>query len=635
MELYDYQAKFKELIAKERIAEISFQTEEIKRLSAQRREQKGRTLTDMVCQSNRSLESESNFRFVKENDSVLPNNELSIGSHVLLSVSDPFDDSLSGMVVAKSNMFIDVHIERQSNLLQKKLRIDLFVNESTYDAQNRAIDSMTGWNFEGSYLRDVLLHNRKPRISTSVNVLFCDPTLNKSQQLAVEYSLREKDMYLVQGPPGTGKTKTSIEIIRQHLAQGAKILVCADSNIAVDNIMMGLLKTTAVIRVGNSPKILPMIQKYTISNLIQEDPKHTHISLATDRLLELRTRQRKELIPNKKNARGVSYFQIRKLVERGQSEFGIKLSDLESMSRWIILQDEIKHKQVEIERAKAELIRSKIENASVICTTNTQANSDMLKDIVFDMVLIDEAGQSTEPSCLIPISKAKKVILVGDHRQLPPTILSRDAKELSVSLFERMFPRCRYVLLDTQYRMHPNINEFPSTHFYESLLKSAPENESKRLKRSPFDSNVIFINCNGREQKHKGQTSFYNPDEILLAQNIVKEYLALGIDARDIGIISPYAEQVRRIGSQVKNVEANSIDGFQGREKRVIIISLVRSNDSNNLGFLTDLRRLNVALTRAQCELVVIGNEKTISSEKTYSEFIEFVKDKGTYIDCI
>ncbi len=610
MENYEYERKFVTLIAREKNAEKEFQEEEIKRLPPAVRENKGRTLTSMVRQK-QNQERDSIFRFVKSNNSALPKNELRPGSNVLLSIKDPLN-GITGSIIKVSQFAVDIYIPKQSNLLYKELRIDLYANDTTYEAQKEAIQSVKNWPMDG--LADVILEKKRPRLGKRVSSDFYDKTLNPSQKLAVQYSLQEKDMYLIQGPPGTGKTKTSVEIVRQHLGKN-KILVCADSNIAVDNIMLGLLKYADVIRIGESPKILPQIQEHTLNNIIKTDARYKQVEQTQKRMNELKEKQRKELVPNKRNSKGISHLQIRKFAEQGVSEFGINSDDMASMGRWINLQEEIKLLQKRINAEKEKITKEKIEQATIICTTNTQASN---LDFSFDFVLIDEAGQSTEPSCLIPISKANKAVLVGDHKQLPPTIISQDAKDLSVSLFERMIGKCRYVLLDTQYRMHPLINEFPSNTFYEGKLKSF--DTSKRL-NSPFSKNVIFMECDGLEKRH--QTSYFNEEEAEKVKELVDKYISLGV--KDIGVISPYSEQVKKL--QNLNVEVNTIDGFQGREKDLIIISLVRTN---GMGFLKDLRRLNVALTRAMRELVVIGH-KSIAQDPTYKEFMDFAEKKGVY----
>ncbi|MBN2881395.1 IGHMBP2 family helicase [Candidatus Woesearchaeota archaeon] len=623
MNINEYTSKFKTLIERERRSEKDLFTDEIKNLSASQREKRGRTLTGMKRQS----ESESIFRFTREQD--LGQNEFNIGSNVLISLNDPLNNSLEGVVTSRSTKYIDIQVTKQSNLLYKdNLRIDLYVNDMTFDVQKEVLNHMKDWTFEKRNIKEILLFNQKPQLDNLHDVEFYNYDLNESQKLAVRNSLREKEFYLIQGPPGTGKTKSSIEIIRQHLKQNKTVLVTADSNTAVDNIMMGLLKYVNVIRIGESPKIMPEIQEHTLNNLIKSNPNYMIVDRGLEKIKSLRAIQRNETIPNKENCKGLSYFQIQKMAERRQKDFGLSAEKIQSMSKWISAQNQIKEIIARVDKTKRELIKSCIASASVICTTNTNSNSQYLENLTFDLVLIDEAGQSTEPSCLIPISKAKKVILVGDHKQLPPTILSQDAKELSISMFERMMNNCRYSLLDTQYRMHPLINEFPSGEFYNGLLKSA-DSTKMHTGSKVFDKNVVFIECFGIEKTHT--KSFFNLEEVEVVVKLIEKYASKKYKGEDIGVISPYNGQVKKIKDRMPFVEVNTIDGFQGREKNIIIISLVRSK--SELGFLKDLRRLNVALTRAITELVVIGNPDTISTNPTYKRFLEFVKNNGTYIE--
>ncbi|MCB9362779.1 IGHMBP2 family helicase [Candidatus Woesearchaeota archaeon] len=632
MDKYEYVSKFKTLITRERNAEIEFHTEEIKSLKPFAREKKGRALLDMVKQSFKR-EGESVFRFVKMNGEKLPHNEFAIGTNVLISSGRPLEHHLKGVVMQKSGMHLDVYVQTQSNMLQRdRLRIDVYVNDTTYQAQLQILDNFKEWALDKRTIREVLLHEMRPRLGKGGDVEYFDELLNESQKLAVSYALQEDDFYLIQGPPGTGKTKTSIEIVRQLIKQGKSVLVSADSNVATDNIMLGLVQHTSVIRIGESPKISEEIEEHTLQNMVKQSAGYRVISEGEALVKKYREEQRKHTMPTKKNSAGVSHFQIVKMAEREQSGFGMSVDTLKSMAKWIKFQEKIKFIHKKLDGVRRKVMKGCIDSASVICTTNTTAGSHHLDGITFDAVLIDEAGQSTEPSCLIPISKAKKVILVGDHKQLPPTILSRNAQELSVSLFERMFGHCRYTLLDTQYRMHPLINQFPSDEFYEGKLKTYSKNVSHVIKDPVFEKNVVFIDVKGVEKKFKGATSYYNVPEVDRIMDLVEKYAKHGVKAEDIGVISPYNEQVRKLQERMPFVEVHSIDGFQGREKKVIIISLVRCNGRGEIGFLKDLRRLNVALTRAICELVVIGDEKTICSNATYRRFVDFVKKDGTYI---
>ncbi|MGB9590387.1 MAG: AAA domain-containing protein, partial [Candidatus Hydrothermia bacterium] len=274
------------------------------------------------------------------------------------------------------------------------------------------------------------------------------------------------------------------------------------------------------------------------------------------------------------------------------------------------------------------------------------AGSEFLEKEEFDLMVIDEATQATEPSTLIPLIKAKRAVLAGDHRQLPPTILSREAEKggLGVSLFERMIglhPEAS-ALLDTQYRMHPDIMEFPAGTFYRGELRTADGLEKMKLSgllafpaENPVldDRPVVFLDTGGRsrEKRRRGSPSRHNPGEADAVRKLVKELLGLGLDPSQLGVIAPYDDQVKLLKEILPNgVEVRTVDGFQGREKEVIILSLVRSNQTGRIGFLNDRRRLNVAITRARRKLIVIGDGRTLSSDRVYKDFIGWLEERGS-----
>ncbi|RUM27684.1 MAG: IGHMBP2 family helicase, partial [Aquifex sp.] len=301
-------------------------------------------------------------------------------------------------------------------------------------------------------------------------------------------------------------------------------------------------------------------------------------------------------------------------------------------------------------------IKKILSRAQVICTTNSTAGSEVLQDFHFDVVIIDEATQSIEPSCLIPLVKGKKLIMAGDHKQLPPTVLSYEVQEpLSYTLFERLldiYGEEIYEVLKIQYRMNRKIMEFSNRTFYdgkliahESVANHTIEDfvEKDKLKSVPspyreviLPQNVIvFIDVEGIEEQRNGSTSYYNEKEASICKEIVDSLMRVGLKAKDIGVISPYEDQVNLLEEILEDseVEVKTVDGFQGREKEVIIISLVRANKEEDIGFLKDYRRLNVALTRARRKLIILGNGKTLGRDKVYRELMEYIKNEGLYIN--
>lgn len=310
---------------------------------------------------------------------------------------------------------------------------------------------------------------------------------------------------------------------------------------------------------------------------------------------------------------------------------------MKSMAQWLDYNLEIDELHDEIKRVENKMIKDIVETSDVILSTNSSAALDSISNTKFDVVIIDEASQATIPSVLIPIAKARRFILAGDHKQLPPTIISDKAHDLEDTLFESLIEKYPHKsqLLNTQYRMNKVLMEFPNSEFYNNNLKSDSSVDNITLKdisNVEDDDALLFIDTCDLEknyEKHlKDSKSIVNHIEARIALKVAIDYMKAGVSENDIGIISPYADQVKLI-SQKTDIEVKTVDGFQGREKEIIIISTVRSNDYGQIGFLKDLRRLNVAITRAKRKLIIIGNSDTLKSNSTYERLIDFVDEKN------
>lgn len=449
-----------------------------------------------------------------------------------------------------------------------------------------------------------------PKNKRFKKINFFDKDLNESQKKAIEKSISSENFFLIHGPFGTGKTKTLVEFIRQEVKLGNKLLVTADSNAAIDNIVLRLRDTNLdITRVGNDKKINKIIYNKTL------DFKSSGHSL---------------------------YGQI----EENNKYVGDLYSDIEKYDPKKD-SDVINHIKIEIKNVHNKnneimdtIYNDIIQNSQVVLSTNVAASSKVLDDFIFDTVVIDEASQTTIPSVLIPISKAKKFILAGDHKQLPPTVLSEN-EELQETLFEKLlmnFPQQKQ-LLDTQYRMNKVLMDFPNREFYNNELKCGKNVKNIHLnvirekydKKSPF----IFIDTsnvkNNEEFFNLESNSYINDLEAKLAIEISEEYIKLNIENNRIGIITPYKDQVKNIKKKSK-VEVNTVDGFQGNEKDIIIISTVRSNEDGKIGFINDSRRLNVTLTRAMKKLIIIGNVKTLEKDPLYNKLIKFCRQNDYII---
>ena len=287
------------------------------------------------------------------------------------------------------------------------------------------------------------------------------------------------------------------------------------------------------------------------------------------------------------------------------------------------------------------MIRDIIETSDVILSTNSSAALESIARTKFDVAIIDEASQATIPSVLIPIAKAHRFILAGDHKQLPPTIISDKAHELEKTLFEeliRLYP-FKSQLLNVQYRMNSLLMKFPNAEFYNNNLKSDASVDditiNDIISSDKKEDAMLFVDTSEIDrdgEKHlKDSKSIINKLEANIAVKIANDYLNMGLNEDEIGIISPYADQVKIIQDKTP-VEVKTVDGFQGREKEIIIISTVRSNENGNIGFLKDLRRLNVAITRAKRKLIIIGNKNTLKHNPTYARLIEFVEDENLLV---
>ena len=363
------------------------------------------------------------------------------------------------------------------------------------------------------------------------------------------------------------------------------------------------------------------------------------------------------LKPTPQRKRGLKDEKILKLAEAKRTKRGIKMEDIESMAEWIKIQRKITKIINQISKIEEKIAKKILHESEIVLCTNSSAGLGILKDFEFDTTIIDEATQATIPSVLIPICKAKKFILAGDHKQLPPTVLSEKAKKLSETLFEKLIQKYpqKSVLLNIQYRMNELLMEFPNKEFYEGKLKTHESVKNITLKdlkiKKPNFGNfwdeildpenvICFLDTSKSERKFEikkpGSTSKENPFEVEIVKIILEKMFKIGIKKEWIGVITPYDDQLDLLRKSLKEkIEINTVDGFQGREKEIIIISFVRSSKEKILGFLTDLRRLNTAITRAKRKLICIGDSETLSSHPVYSRFIHFIKEKGLFLSLV
>ena len=635
----EYRHYWEHLVELERDAEKEFHLNEIVSLSGKEREKKGRAILGLKASFLGTIIGDFLvYRFYRDD---MPDHQINVGDVVLVSRKHPLKDGIEGTVFEKGKYFLTV-VFSQKLPPAKKWRIDLFVNDITF---KRMLGSLEFFE-KGYSLYDekIILGHKKPEVCEE-NLEFVNENLNQFQKEAVKRAICSPQLFLIHGPPGTGKTTTLIEAIIQHIKKGQKILATADSNTAVDNIVEGLLRYDVnIVRIGHPARLKKELLSVSLDAKVETHPKYAEIKSIEKKINKLKSLQENYLKPIPQRRRGLSYDEILKYAKAGKKVRGHKLETLKKMAEWIRLQKDIQKLVNQKKNLEEQIIEDILEEADVVCATNSGAGSDFLFEDIFDVIFIDEASQATEPSCLIPLIKGKKAILAGDHKQLPPTVLHPEAKGLSFTMFERfikIYPESAY-MLKIQYRMNDVIKEFPSEEFYNGELVSAEEVKDKKLSditgktgKDPItnDTPVVFIDTHGRfmEKQKKGSRSKYNPEEAKIVQLIINKLKELGVPPEDIGVITPYKDHEEYLKKLVPDVEVKTVDGFQGREKEVIIISLVRSNPDEEIGFLDDLRRLNVALTRAKRKLIVIGDANTLSSNEIYRKFLQFVREKNGF----
>jgi len=475
-------------------------------------------------------------------------------------------------------------------------------------------------------LRDCLLGRTEPGPSpaASAPAEFLNPDLNDSQRAAISHALNAPEVAIIHGPPGTGKTTTLVELIRQAVRRGDKVLACAPSNLAVDNLVEKLRDhDESVLRLGHPIRILESVRDASLNVMVRQ---HRDMKLVKKYRADAQVLFRKA---NSQTRAGIDRRERRALRDEAKS----LLDDARSVERGII----------------TDLLR----NTNVVCSTNTGLDVAMLGGRRFDLVVIDEACQCTEADAWIPALRADRLVLAGDPCQLPPTILSQDAERagFAISLPERLIfdtPETADAarLLTVQYRMHEDIMTFSSLQFYEGRLSADPSVAKHLLvdldavtEDEQTKCAMHFIDTSGAlydEVRDEDTASTANPDEARLAAKKAADLINLGLTPNKVVIITPYNAQVLAVRNELANrnleeVEVGTIDGFQGRENEAVIISLVRSNPDGIVGFLSDTRRMNVALTRARRKLILIGDSATITSHKFYAELLDYFGTLDAY----
>jgi ATP-dependent RNA/DNA helicase IGHMBP2 len=448
--------------------------------------------------------------------------------------------------------------------------------------------------------------------------------LNPSQSNAVNNILKSNDFYIVHGPPGTGKTTVIIESVNKLVSLGEKILLSASSNLAVDLLTEKTAeKNINVLRLGNPVRISENILHTTLDYKIKNHEYYKEIKKYK--------KQAEELI---KKARSFKR-------NFGKQEYQDRKDNFKEAKELYKL----------CKKTEDIIIEDILDKTNVITATLTSLYiSKIIKKCNFDSIFVDEASQALEPLCYLPIilQPSQRIIFVGDPNQLPPTIYSKKNNNgLKITFLEKLLFKfkddpLKAGFLNIQYRMNDQILGFPNQEFYNNLLISDVSNKNHSIGKDKIDPNIhiLFIDTVGAdfiETKAENEQSIYNEQEGKLIFKIFSDYYSKG-NSLTFGILSPYKAQVNFLEelfskneSLLSSIEINTIDSFQGREKDCIFISLTRSNDFSEIGFLSDLKRMNVAMTRAKKELIIIGDSETLSSNIFFSKLIEHINNLGGY----
>ena len=518
------------------------------------------------------------------------------------------------MVITVPDGFSVVDLQNTENL-----GVQLSFDETSYRLMMEALDRVIKGKGRLGELRDLFYSHQKPETFVFSPMHF--PYLNPTQESAVNMVLRAKDVAIVHGPPGTGKTTTLVEAIRETLMRENQVLVCAQSNMAVDWISEKLVdRGINVLRIGNPTRVNDKMLSFTYERRFEGHPDYPHLWAIRKAIRELRGHRK-----------------------RGDEKFHQKLESLKSRAT-----------EIEI-RINNELFAE----ARVIACTLVGSANRLLDGQKFGTLFIDEAAQALEAACWIPMRRVSRVVLAGDHCQLPPTVKSIAAMKagLGKTLMERIVENHpeAVTLLRIQYRMNDDIMRFSSNYFYGGQVESAPEVKYRSI--LDMDVPMTWIDTNElgnlddlenlekpdfREQfvgESFGRVNKAEAEVTLLAlqhyfNQIGKQRL---LDERiDVGIISPYRAQVQLLRRLLmkreffkpfrRAISINTVDGFQGQERDIIVISLVRSNDEGQIGFLRDLRRMNVAITRARMKRIILGDRPTMTRHPFYRQLWKYIE---------
>ncbi|HUJ63212.1 MAG TPA: AAA domain-containing protein [Kofleriaceae bacterium] len=567
----------------------------------------------------------------------LDNLRIAPGEPIRLWAEHPDETgAVRGVFERREEQSLWLMLDRAVDAVDRDYALDPDAPELTFDRGDAAIErtrSALG-NSDLARLREVCALARPPRPLAPVSWQVLDAELDDRQRAAVDRALRSGDIALIWGPPGTGKTRTLVEVVRQRVARGERVLCAAPSNTAVDNLgaRLGELGTgpgaaaerpLRVVRLGHPARVAPALLALTID--AQVDREGT-FDLARDWRDRARALRKAALGRQGAEAKGL-WIEARALDRDAANEI-----------------------------ANAE--RAIVDRADVVLATCVGCDHPMLGDTAFDCVVIDEATQAPDPLLLVALSRARVAVLAGDPHQLGPVVVGGPLAEqtLATTVFERLTAAAEApVMLEQQYRMHEQIMEFPSRSMYGGQLRAAPEVARHVLDElgvapDPARGKPVWLVDTAGKDWHEERTDFepgsslnnmpafsfdpstFNSGNAERVAAEARRLLSRGLPPGELAIIAAYSAQARRLRDLLRveraaGVEVGTVDGFQGREKEAVIVDLVRSNDSGELGFLANTRRMNVALTRARRFLLVVADSATLGDHPYYARFVQYVDE--------
>ncbi|MBV8762049.1 MAG: AAA family ATPase [Deltaproteobacteria bacterium] len=555
----------------------------------------------------------------------LDNLRLAPGDPIRLWAEHPEEPSaVRGVFERRDEQSVWLMLDHPVEELDRDYALDPEAPEVTFDRGDRALARAKAALAVSDLarLRDVAALVKEPHPFAPITWEPLDTELDDKQRDAVSGALRSGDIALIWGPPGTGKTRTLVEVVRQRVARGERVLCAAPSNTAVDNLGIRLADAgVRAIRLGHPARVSPALASITVDGQIAKDG-------AMDLAREWRDRARvlRKSATGKRGAEAKELWQEARALDRDAAR----------------------------EIANAE--RLIIDRADVILATCVGCDHPILGDTQFDCAIVDEATQAPDPLLLIPLSRAKVSVLAGDPHQLGPVVTGGPQLEatLGTTVFERLIESgAPSVMLEQQHRMHEQIMEFPSRSMYDGKLVAAPEVAHRTLADlavAPDPARakpVWFVDTAGKDwleertdfdpggslnnlPAYSFDPSTFNSGNAERVAAEARRLLSRGLKPTDLAIIAAYSAQARRLRDLLREeraagVEVGTVDGFQGREKEAVIVDLVRSNDSGELGFLANTRRMNVALTRAKRFLLVVADSATLGEHPYYAQFVNYV----------